>query len=72
MTPYDASFEQDAPVKIERGKPCFVMVPLSMAPYPAAFLEAINGFATGGSTRCLEAIHEEGAWILPTPPKVTT
>jgi hypothetical protein len=44
-----------------RGR--FVIVPLSMAPYPESFLDAINGFATGGSTRCLEAIHEEGAWI---------
>lgn len=41
----------------------FVVVPLSGAPYPPTFLDAINGFATGGSTRCREAIMEEGAWL---------
>lgn len=50
----------------EKGtRPRYVVVPLSMAPYPTAFLDAINGFARGGSSRCLEAIHEEGAWIDP-------
>jgi len=44
-------------------KPRYVIAPLSMAPFPPSFLDAINGYATGGSTRCLEAIHEEGAWL---------
>jgi len=46
----------------------YVVVPLSMAPFPSSFLDAINGYATGGSTRCLDAIHEEGAWLLSKAP----
>lgn len=47
-------------------KPRYVVVPLSMAPFQSSFLDAVNGYATGGSTRCLEEIQEEGAWLLST------
>jgi Lar family restriction alleviation protein len=40
-----------------------VVVPLSGAPYGDDFLQAINGFATGGSTRCRDAIEEAGASV---------
>lgn len=43
--------------------PQSVVVPLSGAPYGDDFLQAINGFAIGGSTRCRDAIEEAGASV---------
>lgn len=47
--------------------PQSVVVPLSGAPYSDEFLQAINGFATGGSTRCRDALEAEGAFIAAAP-----
>lgn len=45
------------------------IVPLDRAPYPIETLEDINGYATGGSTRCLAALQAEGITIAhPTEP----
>ena len=64
------SFPQEAEIPTEQTdepaglSPRYVVVPLSMAPFPPPFLDAINGYAAGGSTRCLEAIQAEGSWLL--------
>lgn len=40
-----------------------VVLPLSRAPFPLSFFDAINGYATGGSGRCREEIEAAGARI---------
>lgn len=55
--------QPSAGAQVER----YVIVPLSRAPYADSFLDAVNGYATGGSGRCLEAIQAEGARIEATP-----
>ncbi|WGM31453.1 hypothetical protein [Brevundimonas sp. NIBR11] len=55
------------PATAAPGGVASVIVPLNRAPYPRAFLDAINGFATGGSGRCREAIEAEGAILAALP-----
>jgi len=45
-----------------------VIVPLDRSPYPRAFLDDLNGYMTGGSGRCLEAILAAGAHVTTMPP----
>lgn len=49
-----------------------MLVDLNAAPFTREFFDALNGYATGGSGRCLETLAIWNAKLAPPPPSVST
>lgn len=53
-----------AEVDMPKGPPQFAMVWLNRGAYPASLVDALNGYMTGGSSRCLEALETLGVKVM--------